>query len=247
VTFAWLALRPREGALASFWDPVFRDSEPVLLCIGERPELPSSGASPARAAPDGAAPRTIADLLNRRPVLAFSDVLAANHIADFLRSRGITYRMRTAATTDLGALREGPAVLIGSYNNAWADRLNADKRFRFRTPGADGLVVLEDRQNPTREDWSMRLTASYPDVTADYGLITRALESATGHTVVTIGGFSGLGTEAAAEFAVSPAGIEMLASRAPQGWKTKNLEIVIEARLINGTAAPPRVVATHFW
>jgi hypothetical protein len=247
VTFAWLTVHPFEGALASFWYPVFKDSEPVLVCIGERPQLGAFDAFPPHAAADGPSPRTMADFLDHNPVLIFSDVLATNRIADFLRSKEIAYRMRTSTTTDLGSLREGPAILIGSYNNAWSDRLNADKRFRFRAPSADGLVVLEDRQNPARQDWSMRLTASYSDVTADYGLITRAFESTTGHTVVTIGGFSGLATEAAAEFAVSPAGMKMLASRAPGGWKTQNLEVVIEAKLINGTAAPPRIVATHFW
>jgi hypothetical protein len=247
LTLAWLTIHPLAGALASFWYPVFKDSEPVLLCIGERPQLVALDASPPRAAPDGASPRTMADFLDHNPVLVFSDVLATNRIADFLRSRKIAYRMRTSTTTDLGSLREGPAILIGSYNNVWADRLNADKRFRFRAPSAEGLVVLEDRQNPIHQEWSMRLTASYSDVTADYGLITRAFESTTGHTVMTIGGFSGLATEAAAELAVSPEGMKMVASRAPAGWKTKNLQVVIEAKLINGTAAPPRIVATHFW
>jgi hypothetical protein len=247
LTLAWLTIHPLAGALASFWYPVFKDSQPVLLCIGERPQLGAVDASLPRAAPDGASPRTMADFLDHNPVLVFSDVLATNRIADFLRSRKIAYRMRTSTTTDLGLLRDGPAILIGSYNNVWADRLKADKRFRFRAPSAEGLVVLEDRQNPTHQEWSMRLTVPYSDVTADYGLITRAFESTTGHTVVTIGGFSGLATEAAAELAVSPEGMKMVARRAPAGWKTKNLQVVIEAKLINGTAAPPRIVATHFW
>jgi hypothetical protein len=93
----------------------------------------------------------------------------------------------------------------------------------------------------------MSTETTYSDVTADYGLVTRMFEPTTGRTVVTMGGLSGRATDAAAEFAVSPDGMKLLASDAPGGWKTKNLEIVIEVKLINGTAAPPRIVATHFW
>jgi hypothetical protein len=241
--FAWLTIRPLDSALDSFWRPVFEDSQPVLLCIGVRPGRPR----PPDVSPPQAGPADkMVDFLDRDPAIVFSDLLAANQMAEFLRSRNIPHRTRASTLTDLRQLREGPAILIGGFNNAWATRLNGDKRFRFEWQ-RDGFSFIADRQNPTHRNWSMDSETTYSDVTADYGLITRAFEPTTGRTVVTMGGLSGLATDAAAEFAVSPDDMEMLASRAPKGWKTKNLEIVIEVKLINGTAAPPRIVATHFW
>jgi len=242
--FAWLTIRPLESALDSFWHPVFEDSQPVLICIGVRP----GGPLPPSVLPPQAGPADkMVEFLDRDPAIVFSDLLAANQIAEFLRSRKIPHRIRASTLTDLGQLREGPAVLIGSFNNAWATRLNGDKRFRFEWHDADRSSRIADRQNPTRRNWSMSTETTYSDVTADYGLVTRTFEPTTGRTVVTMGGLSGRATDAAAEFAVSPDGMKLLASDAPGGWKTKNLEIVIEVKLINGTAAPPRIVATHFW
>ena len=55
------------------------------------------------------------------------------------------------------------------------------------------------------------------------------------------------GTEAAAEFLANPAYMETVASKVPQGWENKNIEIVIETKLVNGNSGPPSAVATHFW
>lgn len=40
---------------------------------------------------------------------------------------------------------------------------------------------------------------------------------------------------------------EKVAAEAPPDWTRKNLQIVLKVRVVNNTAKPPDVVATHFW
>jgi hypothetical protein len=55
------------------------------------------------------------------------------------------------------------------------------------------------------------------------------------------------GTIAAGEFVTEPRHLETLAAAAPKGWERRNLQVVIATELINGNAARPRILATHFW
>jgi len=33
----------------------------------------------------------------------------------------------------------------------------------------------------------------------------------------------------------------------PSGWEERNLQIVLETRVVNGTPTPPKFVAWHSW
>lgn len=91
------------------------------------------------------------------------------------------------------------------------------------------------------------MSAPYTDVTAEYGIITRVVDPATGHYVVSVGGITPIGTVAASEFLVNAADWETVAAQAPKGWEKKNLQVLISVKVVNGNASPPSVVATYFW
>jgi hypothetical protein len=89
--------------------------------------------------------------------------------------------------------------------------------------------------------------AGGPDNGEDYAVISRFFDPNTGRLVVAIAGITGIGTLAAGEFVTDNRLTEALASRAPANWEHRNFQIVLATRIIQGSDAMPRIVATHFW
>jgi hypothetical protein len=252
----WRSFMPPRTALDQFWDPVLRGSPSVLLCVGERHPWGSSPAledrlaqqtvsPPNPSSTDGSA-NDMRRFITTQSAISIRDVIALTGVTDYLQSKGIRHSIRVASSTSLQDLRQGPAILIGSYNNYWTTRLGGDLRFRFRT-GVDELGWIEDAENPSKREWVMKTSTPYTDITADFGLITRVADASTGRMVVSVAGLTGIGTAAAGEFLVNPAGWDSVAKQAPKGWDQKNLQVVIMVRLINGNYGPPSVLAAHFW
>jgi len=66
--------------------------------------------------------------------------------------------------------------------------------------------------------------------------------------MVVIGaGITPFGTTAAAEFLTSPQHLDDVLRHGPPDWATRNIQIVLETRVIDGAAGPPHVLATHVW
>ena len=255
--FAGLRLMPSRNALDRFWDPVLRGSPTVILCVGER--LPfgtpaaledrlarQTGSPPATSVKDEST-NDMRRFIETRPAISVLTAIALTDIAEFLQPRGSKGVIRVASATTLTDLRQGPAILIGSYNNYWTMHLGENLRYRFRTSNAESLSWIEDKENPSNRDWAVKLNTHYTNVAGDYGLISRVADPSTGHIVVSVAGVTPIGTIAASEFLANPASWEALSRNAPRDWESKNLQIVVAVKVINGNAGPPNVLATYFW
>jgi hypothetical protein len=106
---------------------------------------------------------------------------------------------------------------------------------------------IKDRQNPSRRNRAVNYRTPYLSLTEDYALISRTLDPTTARMVVVIGGLTGFGTMAAGEFLTDPSYLEALAKGAPKGWERKNMQLVLETRVIHGTSGPPQVLERYFW
>ena len=62
-----------------------------------------------------------------------------------------------------------------------------------------------------------------------------------------IAGLGEKGSAAALEFVTNPKYFERFAANAPAGWERHNIELVINANLVNDDWGEPRVAATHIW
>jgi hypothetical protein len=257
VLFVGNRLTAPKTAFDKFWDPVLHGSPSVLLCVGERLPYGTPAVLEDRLAqqtvlpPDSSANDVSANAMRRffetQPGISLMTAIALTDIAEFLQPRGSKGSIRVASDTSLADLRQGPAILIGSFNNYWTMHLGGDLRFQFKRSNEDALSWIEDKENPSKRDWAMKMTSPYTDVTADYAIIARVQDASTGHEVVSVGGVTPIAMVAASEFLVSPAGWEAIARQAPKDWEHKNLQIVIMVKVINGNAAPPSVLATYFW
>jgi hypothetical protein len=180
-------------------------------------------------------------------VVTVADAVALVRFASLFQEHGTPYHVRENRSTSFADLRTSPTVLVGMFSNAWTLQLGAEFRFVPEGGRPDGRILIRDRQHPEREDW--QVTAPWPKLAMarDYALVSRVFDRATGTLVVSGAGISPYGTTAAAEFLTSPQHLEAALRNLPADWPTRNLQIVLETRVIDGAAAPPHVLATHLW
>ena len=228
-------LKPWESrtALDLFWEPVVRSDSPVILCLGRRNSQPERQGQASTGVMTGS--------------VGLRDATTLARVAGVLQAKGVAYTIRTQDNTTLADLRGGPAVLIGAFNNEWSSRLNSATRFRFHM--YNGILSIEDQQNPSQLSWSVNRESEAwtTEQKKDYALISRAWNPTTEEVVVIAGGLTSYGTTAASEFLTSSNYLQEMANNITSNWASKNLQVVLETTILDGNSGPPRVVATHVW
>jgi hypothetical protein len=238
------ALSPKP-VIDQFWSPLLSGSGPLAFYppfSSFSPPAPS--ASPPVSAPSG---KLFYEFLKDRGQVPVNDVTATSALSFFLRQKGKESIVRNVRGVNLAALRSAPAVFLGSFNNDWVIRLGADLRFRFHRESAFGVRWIEDGTNSQNKNWAVDYAAPYGQVTEDYALISRVLDPSTGQWLILIGGLTGLATSAACEFVTDPNAMASLGAQLPRNWATKNLQVVLAVKLIQGSPGASQVVATHSW
>lgn len=231
---AVLLAQPWESraAIDRFWAPVLNSTEPVSVYIGGY-----TTDSP---------PLNMIDLQNSERV-AFSDATALARVTALLVARHHPYHIRFQVSSKLDDLRDGPAVLIGGFNNSFTLRLTSQLRFGFLRNQETKVNRIQDRNDPQNAKWSDDMGTAYANLKEDYAIVSRVMDPTTGRVVVTASGLAKFGTEAAGEFLTSRSYMEEIAKAAPKGWGGQNIQIVIGTDVIGRSAGPPHILATHFW
>jgi hypothetical protein len=247
---------PEERAFNQFWSPVLDNSHTVLIYIGSNAvyELSSSymdayyqqhprsqtekmGLESYIPLP----PSTKIDVQDLYPAkdtfVTIGDVAATTKVVSLLVRRNKQFDVRFGNDVAFGDLREHPTILIGAHNNSWTLTMTENLRYVF-----DGRSAIVDRSD-TQKHWS---TAAH-ELTEDYAIVSRVLNSRTGTTVITAAGIGHAGTRAAAEFLTNPQSISALVKSLPKDWERKNIQIVLHTSVINQLPSAPDVVATYCW
>jgi hypothetical protein len=232
--------------LNGFWQPVLQSPDPILVCIGAWNQVAQSepgspgrvGNQTAQTLPGGA--------IRGSEKVFLDDAVALTKFAGWLQQNAKPYRILPPSRVTFADLQSSPAVLIG-FNNYWTTSLASRLRFAMERGAAPNIVLLRDRKNPSRNDWSVDLSTPYDQPTTDYALVVRALDPKTGQIVITAAGLTHFGTLAAGEFLTDPAQIKKLDAYGPKGWERKNVAIVLSTEVIRGSAGPAKIVATDFW
>jgi hypothetical protein len=229
-----------ESALDRFWKPVLAPHDPILICVGDMRPV----------SPEGSTPRivsgqtTIGDML-RGDTVRYSDALTLSILTGFIGTKRGSYHVRQASSTTLSDLRDGPVILVGLSNNPWTLRFVDSLRFNLVVE-AD-RTYIRDRLNPANRKWGhdgpLTPLAKMPEA---YGLISRVLDPATGHSVVMVAGLL-WGTRAAGDCLIEPRCMEEAERLAPRDWKGRNIQIIVSAKVLGETSGPPRALAAHVW
>jgi hypothetical protein len=217
----WAKPWVRPSALDQFWAPMLNHGN-VLVCIGR-----------------------IHDAEGRPRGVALSDAITMARVTGILQSSGQAWQIRADDDATFGDLRQGPAVLIGAFNDSWHLRLANSMRFTFHQDGP--VDWIEDQKNPSSRAWSVRRSPGDAPIPIDFAVITRVVDPNTDRILVAAGGLWGYGTLAAGEFLSDPKYMKAFEREAPLGWQKKNLQIVLSTEVIKGNSGPPRVLASYSW
>jgi hypothetical protein len=171
------------------------------------------------------------------------DVAAAIRLSSLLGRIGKDSEVRIGNEYSSEDLRTSPAIIIGAFSNRWTMEMTSNLHFAFKE---DHAVFSIQEQGPQGRRWYADINRS-GQIVVDYGVVTRLVNSSTGQFVVAIAGITSDGSEAAAEIACSPEGLEKALRNAPPDWKHKNVQILVKTSVSDGIAGPAQVVAIYVW
>lgn len=250
--------RPK-SLILQFWSPFLDNFKPVLIYTGANPVyMPSTQlierfkATHHMSELDTGGHEFLipvtenerlgaADLVEiKNEFVTIGDLSANVSVTSLLTNFKHSFDLRSAEDIAFGDLRESPAVLIGAFNNTWTLQMTGDLPFVF----GSGLTIRDQRDKGRQ--WRPQVS-SENKVQVDYALVARLPHSKTGTALITIAGITQSGTRAAAEFITSPQGIKDLLKSAPPSWSSKNLEFVLQTRVVNDIPTTPSVVAVRAW
>jgi hypothetical protein len=251
-----------ESVLKQFWSPMFASTKPLLICLPKPISYrPSVGLYNRHAKTPGEFDREV-DRMNERPALqpddklvwsdmieypdlgvGRGDVAAAIKLSSLLGRMGKDSEVRIGSDYSFEDLRNSPAIIIGAFSNRWTMQMTSNLHFSFVE---DRAVFSIREQGASGRSWYANLDRS-GRIVEDYGIVTRLVNSSTGQFVVGVAGITSDGSEAAAEIASSPEGLEQALVNAPSDWKRKNVQILVKTSVSDGIAGPARVVAIYVW
>lgn len=237
------------SALKQFWQPLLQEHSPVIVCFGNGVSFwPSQ--SVRQAIVDGnqallANPGPIT--ITRDDTVTIGNLRAAIGILNILDKYGVAKELQWPQEVESTELNQSNVIFVGGFNNPWSMSLNRGLRFSFtqiQTP-AKSLWMIQDRTSPN-ENWS--LAKAYPEqIATDYALITRIIDRDGKRVVVSVGGLSQFGTQAAGEFLTDETAMTAFARSAPKGWEKRNLQIVLGMGIDGRKIVNPKILAINVW
>jgi len=254
---SWAALGLRHSDMDDLWSPVLKAPGTVLVCVGLQAayNLRSAQAQDEVQGviqPSGAtvAHRPIREqdlALLRDRYVALDDALCLVRLTSLLDRYHKPFRIRAERSTSFADLRDTPAVLIGAFDNPWTLRTAGQLRFTFRKDSEHDTGMVYDRQHPENSEW--RLSKYWPnwDITVDYAIVTRMVDTATDRPVIIAAGLTQYGTIGAGEFLSNQGYFSEAARRLPRDWPKKNLQIVLSVPVVNRISGRPQILATYVW
>lgn len=249
-----------EVQLEQFWQPAVRDPKSVLICIGSPTTYTYSGSFQGNYVREhhidpnleprwtidpqkGSIPGSVIIPVKTQFVGAGDANLAVLLSALFGRL-GKPSEFRLSEDTSYSEISDAPTVLIGAFTNRWTLQSASREPFVFAQKGP--IRLIEERDGQHRQWTSPHLRAD-GTTDEDFALVSRLVDSETGKFLVTAAGISGFGSRAAGYFLTRPDLLARALSQAPRDWPRKNLEIVLETRIVDNAPTAPEVVAWRTW
>ncbi|MGA7156176.1 MAG: hypothetical protein WBY53_04990 [Acidobacteriaceae bacterium] len=233
--------RAQRSAFAEFWDPFLSSGDPVLFCVADQTHYTDLT---LRDADDPARQVTLQDNLT---AVVIDDLDTITKIAGVLQAAGKRYTLRGEGSTSLMDLRNGPSVIIGAFDNAWALRMLRPLRYHFANNPDMSVFSIIDSTKPGQTRWSVNrkqqiATNNY----RDYAIVARFTDGTTGKPTLIAAGIGRGGTIAAGEFLTSRDLLQAVRNQRPSP-NTKNIEVVLSTQIIGGEPGTPKIEAVYFW
>jgi len=247
----WGLRRPAASTLDQFWQPMLTSPKPVLIYCGRpvvyflsRELREKQWKTPGHYAldPDAA--------LRGRDVIPVTDQFVGIGNADtavrltaLFANRKKAVEIRYADDLSFSDLRSAPAVLIGAFSNLWTLEMQGQLRFVFEQ-GKGGRRIRDRKSDKT---WQLAELAPDGKTPEDYAVVSRLVDSATGQVLVSAAGITQYGTRAAGELLTDEELLASALAKAPAGWQSHKLQVLLHAKVYKGIPAAPTVVAVDAW
>jgi len=150
--------------------------------------------------------------------------------------------VKVGSDVSFADLRNSPTVLIGYSYTRWKQ---ISREMRYFIDADRWPRMVTDNGKPT--PWSLPNLPPDRRTDEDYAIVSRVFHPETRAMLVEISGITQYGTSAGAELVTQPDLLTEALKNAPRDWQGKNLQFVVHVRVIAGTPASPRVVASYFW
>lgn len=253
----------RTSVTQQFWAPALASPQPVLICLAKpvlyRPSFDLyrkySSNHPDQFNTEVERSNRVLPLDPRTKInwseivpyvdygVALGDVQAAVSVSGLLGRLGKATQVRIGDHYSYQDLHNSPSAVIGAFNNKWTMQITPGLHFRFVEDGGNYSI---QEVGSGRRVWTSKIDKTQ-QLTQDFAIVARLLDSDTGQFTIVAAGLQGGGTQAAGEFVSKPESLEKAVRALPLGWQNKNVEFVLETNLTDGVAGPPSVVAYHTW
>lgn len=247
------------GPLEQFWEPAIRAGGPVILCSGhpvvyrfskdfmQRNGTPTFDYLTYQTAPFEV-PKEKAlrgdDIVPiRDQYIGIGSAFAAAKVSSLMAKRGKEVELRFGNDISFTDLKRSTAVLIGAFSNRWTLELSKTGRFEFVT--ANGFPGLRDRQSS--KTWFAKNLHEDGSTDDDYVLVKRLIHSETGQFVVTLGGLTQYGSQAAADLVTLAGPMKNTAAGLPADWHKRNMELLFHVPVIRGSPGTPKLLEHYLW
>ena len=233
---AYHAAHRRYDTTTEVWAPLLNSQGDVTICVAEPIVYRPWSKNDTLTGPN--------DYMVQLPdsVIGVGDAYALSRISGLLESNHKEWHLLPSSNTSFRDLTTGPVVLIGSFSNAWANRLLGSLRYVFVEGPPNRLI---DRTNPAK-GWTIQVSPQWT-ASEDYAVISRFKSPDTGETIIALGGATNFGTEAAGDFLTDPDMLGTAMRNAPKNWQYRNFQIVLHVKVQGGAPEQPTVVARYFW
>jgi hypothetical protein len=253
---------PNLSAFQRFWEPVLHSREPLLIAVAHPIVYhPSARAlqlseqnvaaqdtpvqRPVQVAPEKLDGSDLVPVLNQ--YVGFGDMIVANEVTAMLARQSHAVQVRLASHIEFGDLRNVQTLLIGAVTNRWTMEMQQAWRFRFNwMPGARAVIVDTQATPPAGRQWSI-VAQDDGSASEDYILVCRTHSPSTGAWLMVAAGLKQFGTEAAGHLLADPEQLGAILRKLPAGWESKNVQLVLHAKVIRNTPALPDLVASCVW
>lgn len=249
-----------EAQLEQFWQPALRDPKSVLICIGSPTTYTYTGSFQGTYVREhgidpnrdpqwtidpqkGTIPGSVIIPVKAQYVGA-GDADLATLLSALFGRMGKTSELRLSVGTSYSEISDEPTVLIGAFTNRWTLQSASNEPFYFVQKGPERLI--EERDGLHRQ-WTPPHLRADGTTGVDFALVSRLMDSETGKFLVTAAGISGFGSRAAGYFLTRPDLLARALSKAPPDWQRKNLQFVLETRIVDDAPTAPEVVAWRSW
>jgi hypothetical protein len=251
--------RPKRSPLDQLWSPLLQTPGTTLICVGQPivynlKSIQAQDAIQGILAPESSGGSADRSVIARKDLLILSDryvdlgdAICLTHMTSLLERYGKPYRIRGERSTSFADLSEGPSILIGAFNNQWTIRAAGQLRFSFVKDSAHAIDMVRDQQHPEDTRWGLTGVWPYWDVSHDYAIVSRVLDTTTNRPVIIAAGITQHGTMAAGAFLSNPEYFSDAVALLPAGWQKKNLQVVLHVPVVHRVAGRPRVLAAHVW